>query len=96
MAERRRKYTPEYRAEAVKSVVETSRPIAVVARELGILEGTLGNWVAAYRREHVGDEPPLSVPERARLRELEKENRELRLKADFLGKAASFFAREYR
>ncbi|KJE19635.1 transposase [Frankia canadensis] len=96
MAERRRKFSPEFREEAVKSVIETSRPIATVARELGILEGTLGVWVAAYRKEHAGDEPPLTVPERARLRELEKENRELRLKAEFLGKAASFFAQEYR
>ena len=69
--ERRRKFTPEYREEAVKAVIETSRPIAQVARELGIVEGTLGNWVAAYRRDHAGEEPPLGVSERARLRELE-------------------------
>ena len=50
-------------------VIETSRPIARVAKELGINEGTLGNWVAAYRREHAGEEPPLTVNERARLRE---------------------------
>ena len=77
-------------------MIETSRPIAVVARELGIVEGTLGNWVNAYRREHAGEEPPLTVSERARLRELEKEVRELRLKNEFLGKAAAFFAKEYR
>ena len=96
MRERRRKYSPEFREEAVKSVIETSRPIAVVARELGIVEGTLGNWVNAYRREHAGEEPPLTVSERARLRELEKEVRELRLKNEFLGKAAAFFAQDYR
>ena len=84
MPERRRKFTPEYRAEAVKAVIETSRPIAQVARELGIVEGTLGNWVAAYRRDHAGEEPPLGVSERARLRELEREVRELRLKNEFL------------
>ena len=49
-----------------------------------------------YRAEHAADEPPLSVPERARLRELEREVRELRLKSEFLGKAAAFFAQEYR
>jgi len=77
-------------------VVESSRPIAAVAREIGVNEGTLGNWVNKYRAEHAGEEPALAVPERARLRELERENRELRMKAEFLGKAAAFFAQEYR
>lgn len=96
MPERRRKYSPEYRDEAVKMVIETSRPIAAVARDLNINEGTLGNWVAKYRIEHAGEEPPLTLSDRARLRELEKEVRQLRLEKEFLGKAASFFAREYR
>jgi transposase len=96
MPERRRKFSPEYRDEAVKLAIETSRPIAVVARELNINEGTLGNWVTKYRAEHVGEEPPLTVSDRARLRELEKEVRELRLEKEFLGKAAAFFASEYR
>jgi transposase len=96
MPERRRRYSQEYRDEAVKMVIETSRPIAGVARDLNINEGTLGNWVAKYRMEHAGEEPPLTLSDRARLRELEKEVRELRLEKEFLGKAASFFAREYR
>jgi transposase len=91
-----RKFTPEFREEAARMVVETSRPIAEVARELGINETSLGNWVRAYRANHAGDEPPLQLPERARLRELERENRELRLKADFLSKAAAYFAAEHR
>lgn len=77
-------------------VIDGSRPIAQVARELGIVEGTLGNWVNAYRRENPAEEAPLSISERARLRELEKEVRELRMKNEFLGKAAAFFAQEYR
>ncbi len=47
-------------------VIETSRPVARVAKELGISEGIIGNWVNAYRREHAGEEPPLTVSERAR------------------------------
>ncbi|MGH3783828.1 MAG: transposase [Pseudonocardiaceae bacterium] len=94
MSERRRKYTPEFKDEAAKMVIETSRPIAEVAREIGVHEGTLGNWVAKYRVDHAGEEPPLSITDRARLRELEKENRELKMKAEFLGKAAAFFAQE--
>ena len=96
MRERRRKFSPEFKDEAVKMVIESSRAIAEVAREIQVNEGTLGNWVNKYRVEHAGEEPPLSVPDRARLRELERENRELRMKAEFLGKAAAFFAQEYR
>ena len=77
-------------------VIESSRAIAEVAREIQVNEGTLGNWVNKYRVEHADEDPPLSVSDRARLRELERENRELRLKAEFLGKAAAFFAQEYR
>jgi len=45
MREKRRKFTPEFKAEAVRLVIDTSRPIAEVAREIGVHEGTLGNWV---------------------------------------------------
>jgi transposase len=96
MPERRRKFTPEFKDEAVRMVIESSRPIAEVAREIHVNEGTLGNWCKKYRDEHPVEEEPLSVSERARLRELEAENRELRMKNEFLGKAAAFFAQEYR
>jgi transposase len=76
--------------------IETSRPVAQVAKELGIHEATLGNWVNAYRREHAGDEAPLSVNERARLREAERELRELKQKVAFLEKVAAYFAAEPR
>ena len=96
MARVKKSFTAAYRDEAVKMVIETSRPIAQVARELGIHDGTLGNWVNAYRRAHPAQEAPLSLSERARLRELEAEVRELRMRNEFLGKAAAFFAQEYR
>jgi len=85
-----RSFSPEFREEAARMVVETSRPIADVARELGVSETSLGNWVRAYREKHAEDEPPLQLSERARLRELERENRELRMKAEFLSKAAAY------
>ena len=96
MPERRRKFTPEFKDEAVKMVLDGSRAIAEAAREIHINEGTLGNWVNKYRVAHADEEPPLSISDRARLRELERENRELRMKTEFLGKAAAFFAQEYR
>jgi transposase len=88
MPERRRKFTPEFKDEAVKMVLDGSRAIAEVAREIHINEGTLGNWVNKYRVAHADEEPPLSISDRARLRELERENRELRMKTEFLGKGA--------
>jgi transposase-like protein len=96
MPERRRKFSPEFRDEAIKMVTEGNRSTAAVARELGINAGTLGNWVAQYRKAHPAEEEPLSVSERARLRELERENRELKMRNEFLGKVAAFFAQEYR
>jgi transposase len=96
VAGKNRKFSPEFREEAARMVVETSRAIAEVARELGISETSPGNWVRAYREAHAGDEPPLQLSERARLRELERENRELRLKNEFLSKAAAYFAAEHR
>ena len=94
MTQGRRNYTAEYREEAVRLVVHSGRSVAAVARELGVNEGTLGNWVNRYRREHADDEPPLAVNERARLRELEKQSRDLRMENEFLKKAAAFFARK--
>lgn len=93
---KRHSYSPEFKEEAVKSVIESSRPIAQVAKELGMVEQTLGNWVAAYRRDHADDEPPLSVPERSRLREQERELRDLRIENDFLKRAAAYFAKDPR
>lgn len=92
----KREFSPEFRAEAVRLVIETSRPIAQVAKELGINPGTLGNWVNAYRREHAGDEPALGVSERAELAELRRRTRELEQENLFLKKAAAYFAKDHR
>jgi transposase len=96
VAGKNRKFSPEFREEAARMVVETSRAIADVAREHGISETSLGNWVRAYRDKHAEDEPPLQLSERARLRELERKNRELEMENTFLKKAAAYFAREHR
>ncbi len=94
MASKRTKFTVTFKDEAVKMVIDGSRPIAEVARELSVHPGTLGNWVDKYRDSHPTEEEPLKVADRIRLKELEAENRELRMKNEFLGKAAAFFARE--
>ena len=96
MVQKRRTISPEFKEEAAKMVIDGSRSVIEVAREIGVHEQTLRNWLTAYRKAHAGEEPPLTISERARLRELEAEVRELRLKSEFLGKAAAFFAQEYR
>lgn len=88
-----RRFTQEFRDEAVQMVVTSGRPIAAVARDLGVNEGTLGNWAAIYRRDHPASQE-LNINEREKLIRLERENRELRLANDFLKKAAAYFARE--
>jgi transposase-like protein len=84
MPEHRRKFSPQFRAEAVQMVIETGRPNAEVARDRGIHDGTLGNWVNAWRREHPEPDQALSPVERARVKELEEENRRLRMENEFL------------
>lgn len=96
MAGKYRKFSPEFREEAARMVIDSSRSIADVAREIRVSETTLGNWLRAYREEHAGDEPPLELSERARLRELERRNRDLEMENAFLKKAAAYFAREPR
>lgn len=96
MTNKRSKYSDTFKTEAVKMVVDTSRPIAQVADELNVNPGTLGVWVNKYRDTHPVEEEPLTPAERIQLRELQAENRELRMKNEFLGKAAAFFAQESR
>jgi transposase len=96
MSCKRTKYTEMFKTKAVKMVVEESRPINKVASDLDINPSTLGVWVNKYRDAHPVEEEPLTPAERIQFRELQAENRELRQKNEFLGKAAAFFAQEYR
>jgi transposase-like protein len=95
MTEHRRKFSPQFKAEAVQMVIETGKPIAEVARDLGVHDGTLGNWVTVWRRDHPEPDQALTPVERARVKELEDENRRLRMENEFLKKAAAFFARTH-
>lgn len=96
MAKKHQRFSPEFREQTAKLVVDSGQPIARVARDHNISETTVGNWVRRYREEHPEDEEPLELSERARLAELERENRELAMENAFLKKAAAYFAREQR
>jgi transposase-like protein len=93
---RGKSYTPEFKEQAARKVVEGSLPIARVARELGVNDTTLGFWVKAYRKKMAGQPLPAGMPDAERIRELERRNRELEIENAFLKKAAAYFAREHR
>ncbi|WP_081982005.1 transposase [Streptacidiphilus albus] len=92
MVSKRKKDAPEYKAEAVELVVSSGRPVAEIARDLGLNEGTLGSWVNAAKRSGSIKDKPLTIDERVHMKELEEENRKLRMGRDFLKKAAAWFA----
>jgi len=96
MTASRRRFTQEFKDELCVEVISTSKPIREVADAYGVGAETLRSWLVKYRQVHGGTETELTVPERARLKELERENQDLRAETAFLKKASAYFAREQR
>ena len=94
MVRQYRRFDEDFKAGAVRLVFETGKPIAQVARELGINDGTLGNWVAKARTERDGGSEALSETERAELARLRKENTELRMQRDVLKRSVALWVQE--
>ncbi len=106
MGATRRRFTAEYKAQAVGFILDQERSIVEVARSLGIHETTLGNWVKkekGARAQEQDPDAPLSEPERQRLMRLEAEAAqkdaelaELRMQVEFSEKVAAWFASDQR
>jgi transposase len=94
MARKYRKFDQDFRQGAVRLVLETGKPIAQVARELGINEGTLGNWCVRERRSRDAGDGALSESERAELERLGTENVELRMQRDVLKRSVALWVDE--
>lgn len=92
---KRREYTKEFKAGAVRLVLEEGKKVSDVARDLGIHRNLLDSWIRQTRVD-AGKGPPgaLTTTEREELARLKKENRELRMERELLKKAAAFFAKE--
>jgi transposase len=94
MGETCRKFDRDFREGAVRLVRETGKPIAQVARDLGINAGTLGNWAGADRRRREGGDGQLGEGERAELARLRKENAELAMRCDVLKHSVALWVQD--
>ena len=88
----RRQFSDEFRAGAVRLVLDEGKTVGAVARELDLTPSALGFWVRQARADRTKGKTGLTTEERAELASLRKENRQLRMERDILKKAAAFFA----
>ena len=93
MSEKRTKYDAEFREGAVRIVEETGKPIAAVARDLGVNEGTLGNWVNRARAQRDGH-ADVTKNDLEELRRLRAEVAELRMERDVLKRSVVLWVKE--
>lgn len=94
--QQRRRYTPEYRLEAARLVIESDRPIARVAAELGVSAGLLGKWVKQERQRQGSQDGMSEADLRSENARLRRELAQARLDNEFLSKATAFFAAKQR
>jgi transposase len=93
----RRKFTKEFKAGAVRLVLEEGKTVNAVSRDLDLTVSALGSWVKQAQADRGKGKPgALTTVEREELGRLRKENRQLQMERDILKKATAFFARENR
>ena len=92
---KRRRFSPEFKLEAVKLATEGGMSVAQAARDLGIYETSLRRWIKQHEVDQGrGPAGALTTDERAELAKLRRENRQLRMEREILKKATAFFAKE--
>ena len=91
MPRKRPTYSAEFKAEAVRLVTSSSESLPVIAKELGVSDVALRNWVTAAR---LPSAPPMTLDERSELKQLRRDVRRLREERDILKKATAFFAKQ--
>jgi transposase len=90
----RRSFTDEFKANAVRLVLDEGKSVGAAARDLDLTESSLRNWVERARADRGKGRPGVvTSAEREELAQLRKENRELRTEREILKKAAAFFAK---
>ena len=90
----RRSFTEEFKAGAIRLVLDEGKSVGAAARDLDLTESSLRNWVERARADRGKGKPGvLTTAEREELGRLRKENRELRTEREILKKAAAFFAK---
>jgi transposase len=94
VGETRRKFDQDFRDGAVRLVRETGKPIAQAAREPGVNEGTLGNWVALDRQRREAGDGALDADERAELVRLRRKCAELEMRCDVLRRSVALWVGE--
>src|SRR4051812_4506284 len=92
----RRSFTDEFKAGAVRLVLDEGKTVSQVAHDLDLTVSAVRVWVERARAERSNGKTGLTAEERAELAKLRKEIRELRMEREILGKAVAFFAREHR
>jgi transposase len=90
----RRQYTDEFKAGAVRLVLEEGKKVAEVARDLDLTPSALGGWVKRARADQSGGKTGITTDERAELAAMRKELRVVKMERDILKKAVAFFAKE--
>lgn len=97
MAQQRRRWSPEFKRDAVSLVRTSKRPVAEIARELGVGESSLGNWVAQDRKARQAADPQAfaaEVAESEEVKRLRKRVVELETEREILKRAAVFWMKE--